>query len=419
MSMDRAIERRYWTLRRIIMVALIIAVAVALIWLSIGVGTTKSYRVSRANLVIATVTSGQFQDDLTVLATVEPAESVVVNIMQGGTVDEIFFEEGAIVEAGDPLVRFNNPSFELAVLQQEGTISEQINLNSETRLRLDQSLRDLRNQLTDIDYEIDSIKRDIERRKPLLDDGHISTDEMDRLLSDLDYQQERRSRTLEDIAAEESVYDQKIAQLDENDKRAELHLQIVRESLRDLTVRAPISGQLIDMDVTIGERAETNTSLGRIDNTDEYILMAQVDEFYIGRVAVGQDVSFNVNDQRYSGHIDKVFPQVTNGTFEVRIALDGAHPAGLRRGASLQVTLVLGASSESLLLENGSFHRDTGGRWAFVLDPSGEIASPRDIRLGRRNDKVSEVLEGLAEGDRVVTSSYAGITDMERLIISD
>src|SRR5690606_28792654 len=107
------------------------------------------------------------------------------------------------------------------------------------------------------------------------------------------------------------------------------------------------------------------------------------------------------------------------GTFNVDLSFDGGTPPDIRRGQTLQLNLTLGAPVDSLLLPVGGFLQDTGGTWAFVLDANGEYATKRDMRIGRRNARTIEVLEGLERGERVITSSYGSMVDMERIQLTD
>lgn len=148
---------------------------------------------------------------------------------------------------------------------------------------------------------------------------------------------------------------------------------------------------------------------------DQYKIVAQVDEFYVTRVSAGQDARFTLASRDFSARVDKVYPEITDGTFEVDLVFTGAEPDAIRRGQTIQMNLTLGNPAESLLLPIGGFIQDTGGNWAFVLDDSGEFATRRDIRVGRRNNRFIEVQEGLSAGDRVITSSYNQMTEMERI----
>ena len=96
----------------------------------------------------------------------------------------------------------------------------------------------------------------------------------------------------------------------------------------------------------------------------------------------------------------------------------GPEPASIQRGQTVQAKLTLGDSSKALLIPNGAFFNDTGGNWVFVVDPSGNSATKRQVQLGRRNSDFIEVLGGLKPGERVITSSYSGLIDKDRLNFS-
>jgi HlyD family secretion protein len=81
----------------------------------------------------------------------------------------------------------------------------------------------------------------------------------------------------------------------------------------------------------------------------------------------------------------------------------------------VQAKLTLGDSSRAVLVPNGAFFNDTGGSWIFVVDRGGKSATKRQVQLGRKNSDFIEVLDGLKPGERVVTSSYSGLTDKDHL----
>ncbi len=93
----------------------------------------------------------------------------------------------------------------------------------------------------------------------------------------------------------------------------------------------------------------------------------------------------------------------------------GETPRGIRRGQTLRMRLEIGQPADSLVLANGSFYDDTGGQWVFVVEASGNEALRRPVRFGRRNPEGIEVLEGLRQGETVITSSYDQFLDFERI----
>jgi HlyD family secretion protein len=144
-----------------------------------------------------------------------------------------------------------------------------------------------------------------------------------------------------------------------------------------------------------------------------------IDEFYLSRVDLGQAAHFDKGGKRYELTISKIYPQVNNGQFEIDLLFDGEEPRGIRRGQTIQAKLTLGDSNSAMLIPNGAFFQDTGGNWMFVVSDDGSEAVRRSVRLGRRNSRSIEVLDGLEVGEAVVTSPYSSFKEMDRLKLTD
>jgi HlyD family secretion protein len=135
-------------------------------------------------------------------------------------------------------------------------------------------------------------------------------------------------------------------------------------------------------------------------------------------VVIGQAASFERGGETYQLAISKLYPQVSNGQFEVDMVFAADEPEGIRRGQTIQLKLTLGDATPATLIPNGAFFQDTGGNWIFVVTPNGSEAVRRTVRLGRRNSRYIEVLDGLDRGEQVVTSPYTSFRDMDRLKLS-
>ena len=108
---------------------------------------------------------------------------------------------------------------------------------------------------------------------------------------------------------------------------------------------------------------------------------------------------------------------MNSGRFQVDMEFIGEVPSGIRRGQSLQIRLALGDETQALLIPKGGFYQQTGGNWIFKLSEDGKKAYKVDIQLGRQNPDYYEIIQGLKEGDKVVTSSYENYGDMGELIL--
>ena len=142
-----------------------------------------------------------------------------------------------------------------------------------------------------------------------------------------------------------------------------------------------------------------------------------IDEHYISRIYTGLKGTFTFNDTTYTLEIKKVYTQVTNGRFQVDMDFVGKVPTGIRRGQTLQIVLALSDERTALLLPKGGFYQQTGGNWIFKVSADGSKAYRVDMQLGNQNTDYYEVLQGLQEGDKVVTSSYENYGTMQELVL--
>ncbi len=155
--------------------------------------------------------------------------------------------------------------------------------------------------------------------------------------------------------------------------------------------------------------------LGQVDSLDRFKLVAQVDEFYLGRIVLGQVALFNTDGKDRKARVAKIYPQILKGTFKVDLSFEGDPPQGLHTGQAIDIKLELGGAAEAKMLPNGPFYQDTGGNWAFVVSPNGRFATRRNVRLGRKNPEFVEVVEGLQPGERVVISGYEAYLKVDRI----
>src|SRR5690606_29492612 len=142
---------------------------------------------------------------------------------------------------------------------------------------------------------------------------------------------------------------------------------------------------------------------------------AFVDEFYLPRIMLGQTATVDIGREQYTLEIGKIYPDVRDRQFEIDLEFLGTAPELIRRGQTLRMRLEIGQPADILVLANGTFYDDTGGQWVFVLADSGDYAERRSVRFGRRNPEGIEVLEGLGDGDRVITSSYESFLNFDRI----
>lgn len=419
MSMDRKIEKKQNKfLKPGAMVLGALAVGYFL-YSTFDASGGRTLRVENDRLVISTVTTGQFDDFIPVRGRVEPRSTIFLDAIEGGRVERIHVEDGAMLKAGDLIVELSNTGLQLDVLSNEARVTEQLNNMRTLELQLEQNMLGHRRSLVDINYQITRLTRLIERLEPLVEKGAARDAQLQDARDELTYYKNRREVTLVSQSTDERLQKAQVASMRASTEQLEANLRIAKTNLENLSVRAPLDGKLTAFDIEIGQSLNRGERIGQIDDPDRYKVTANIDEYYLNRVDILQQATFNIGGRDYTLEISKVYPNVTNGQFEVDMQfVGGEQPSDIRRGQTLNTRLQLGDPIPARLIPNGAFYQDTGGNWVFVVGSDGDTAVKRPVKLGRRNLSYIEVLEGLEPGERVITSPYTNYIDMERLELS-
>jgi len=201
-------------------------------------------------------------------------------------------------------------------------------------------------------------------------------------------------------------------------KQMKYSLDLMRQEVAALTVRANIDGQLTSLDAEVGQTKNKGDHLAQIDGFNGVKIRALVDDHYINRVVTGLTALYPTDNKTYKLVVKKVFVQITNGQFPVDMEFVGDVPPGLRKGQTLQINLTFGDEVPALLLPLGGFFQQTGGNWIFKVSDDGKTAYKVDLQLGRQNTNYYEVTRGLKEGDKVITSSYENYGTIQELILT-
>ena len=416
-AMDRVVERKRIDKRVLIGGgAAGVLLLILIFWLFAP--SADSLTVSRNRLAISTAQPGTFEDFLPVRARVTPLVTVYLDAVEGGRVEKKLVEDGAQVTQGQLLAVLSNAELQLSTLEKQAEVEQQLNNMRSQELALTQTRNSNLRDLNQAETDLAKARRQYDLYKPLADRGFISKKSVNDTKDDLDYQSKRLAILKQSIAQTEALQSSQLSQLRAASSSLNSSMGVAQDSLGQLNIRAPVTGELSGFDIQLGQSLQQGERIGQIDSAGANKLQADVDEFYLGRVAVGQTASADIEGKTYRLKVAKVYPQVRNGLFLVELVFVGPAPASVQRGQTIQAKLTIGDSSKALLIPNGAFFNDTGGNWVFVVDSSGNGASRRQVQLGRRNADFIEVLGGLQPGERVITSSYSGLVDKGRLTFS-
>ncbi|PJJ09379.1 HlyD family secretion protein [Flavobacterium sp. 1] len=373
----------------------------------------RSLTIKKDEITIKTVENDFFEDFMSFQAKAVPLNSMLVNIIEGGAVQEIFVENGDIVIKGQPLARLYNPNAELAYMQQETAIIEQINNLNKAKLDLRNQELNLEKDLIAIEHDYLDAKNLYDLNKKLFEQEILSKNEWEKTNENYRFQKERMNIIKQSVSKEKLANQIQIGQLNQSIGIMNKSLDILRTNKKNFLITAPISGRLSSFEPILGKTYSQNTSIGFIDDMKGYKLMADVDEFYLDKISEKQKGTVNFDNKTVAVQITKVIPEIKNGRFQVELDFVSSEKLDLKQGLSFGVKLNLSEKTKIKVLSKGSFYEETNGKWIFVV--SGNKAERREIKLGRENPLYYEVLGGLKADERVITSSYKDYKQVEVL----
>lgn len=414
--MDRAIDPRPARRKRMIALGCVGGVVLIAIAFWSSSFATSRVRVEADKVSIGTVEKGMFREFIPVTGTVQPIQTVFLDALEGGTLKHRFVEDGSMVKAGDPIIELSNPQLHMDAINREAQLLDQQNNLRNTRLAMDQQTTRLRDELLNLDKDLKRLEREGRVDERLAKDSLLAANTFLGNRENLEYMREKRKLVAANVRSDSLFRNTQMGSITNNLALIDQNLRFLRDNLQNLVIKAPIDGQLSGLNVEIGQTKQRGERIAQIDVLESFKVRARIPEHYVSRVSIGLQGSFTHAGKEHTIEVFKVFPEVSNGEFDVDLRFTGGRPADIRRGQTFQVRLQLSEDLQAVMLPRGPFFQDTGGQWVYAVDAAGK-AVKREVKLGRQNPDMYEVLEGLQPGDRVVTSRYAAFNDADELLI--
>ncbi|MBC5992674.1 efflux RND transporter periplasmic adaptor subunit [Pontibacter sp. SD6] len=413
--MDRVIEKKKFTPKKIALIAGGALVLVLVIYNILFAEHTSKLNVDSERVTIGNVQEGMFQEFIAVDGSVDPLNTFFLDITEGGRVDKIYTDDGRMVQKGDTILKLSNTTLQIDFMTRETQLYDLMNERQNSEITMKQDLIRKENELAEIDYNLALAKRKYDRNKMLIAEKVIPQEEFEASKDEYNYLSKRKTLADRSVKQDAKLMDDRLKQLDESIRRMQANINMARNTLNNLYVVAPITGQLSTLKAEVGESKGPGENIGQIDDMNGFKIKSRIDQHYISKVYPGLDGTFDFNGQTYKVKVAKVFPEVQNNTFQVDLDFVDGAPEGIRRGQTLQLKLNLNDGGKAVLIPRGGFYQSTGGNWVFVVNKSGDYAEKRSIKLGRQNPNYYEVLDGLQPGEKVVLSSYDSYGEIDRL----
>ena len=417
--MDRKIDKKKVIIKKYIMPAIVVVIVVFFATKVLISNNEARLNIDQSKISIETVQHNYFQDYIAVIGTVEPIQTIYLDAIEGGRVDEILIEEGNTVKKGDVIIKLSNNHLLLEISNIEAQVARAVNDLKTTRINHKNLLISAKIELLNLHYSLLEFERKYKSNELLYNQNHITNEEFQLSKEDYDFALQRMKLLKEKYNQDSILMKTRIQSSEEQIERMQNNLTYVRKRLEALDIKAPIEGKLAILYPEIGQVINYGTRIGSINVLDSYKIRVEVDEHYIARINKGLMGEFDFAGGTHKLKIKKIYPEVQNRRFALDMVFLSEIPEQIRIGQTARIKIELGESKMAILIPRGGFYQSTGGQYIYLLNNSEDFAIKKDIRIGRQNTGYYEVLEGLKAGDKVIVSSYDNFGDADKLILKN
>lgn len=362
----------------------------------------------------AVVEKRRLTETLQVSGTIDVEREEDVGALQPGILAAVRASIGQRVRAGDVLARIGSKSLQDQLAQAESTLDktrrDMEKLALENRYTMEAAAR----ARPALERAVTEAARDVENTRQLAAANAATT-------RDREAAQDREAAARDALARADADRDHAAAVYELTRKNSEADIALMtagirrlEEDLSDCTVRAPFDGTVMDSYAQPGAFISQYEKLFHLADTAHPRAVLDVPEDVVASLKTGQAVSVLSGSAQFPGVIERIGLEAqvsTSGstaTVPVYVTPTGG-PGTLIPGSSVSADIILGVKDGALVLPRAAYLSTGSEHTAYRIQ--GDRAFRVEVAFGIIQEDEVEVLSGLAEGDRVITSGYQDFID--------
>ena len=416
--MDIKLPPKKWYVKyRIHIVAGMLGVALLVMLIRVSTGP-RVMRINSDSVQTATVTSGEFSEYVNADGTLQPIQTIKVYTREGGYVEKVLVQDGAVVHKGDTLMILSDPELMRTIEAEREKWRKQNRTYRTSMIEMDQRRLSLAQNILQTKYELKRLEKEhnlvIEEFKM----GIKSKAQLDVADEEYNYKMETVRLQLESRRQDSVLNAIRQEALQDELEEGRRQLLNTEARLNDLVVTAPADGQLSGLSLEPSQRISSGTSIADIKRMDQFRMHLSINEFYIDKIAVGQPATITYEKKSYPMVISNTVPEIKGGSFDVYLVFTDSMPDNARIGKTYQARIEMGGQVQSVIVPKGNFYNFTHGAWVFRLNESHTHAVRVPVSIGRQNPRHFEILEGLKPGDEIIITGYDRIADADEVVLN-
>jgi len=363
-----------------------------------------------------TVAVRQIEEPIHITADVESSIRFDIEPKLSGSVETLYKKLGDTVEEGDPIAKLSSEEADLAYEQAMAAVDQAKIAIQTARQEQSVSRQELSAEIRKMELRLNEMQRQHNKLRNDYDSGLVSKADVDRSASELEtyrHDLELARKRLQSLSRPD-----RMAELENRLADAETALELRREALEQLTIKAPVGGVITQLSLIEGMMVRAAVSVGRIEQVDPVRIVAYLNEegakYVRGKTGLKYVLPGGEGQGQAPVSYLSSFPDPERNAYVLELTVPNGD-GRLKPGMKVSVELSEDAELSALAVPQYSVREEGSRRYVFVVEDG--IARKREVKTGRTTPSYYEVLSGVQEGESIAITGINALADGERVIV--
>ncbi len=402
--MDRVLPKKsklihYWKFALVIILLLLLLLILRIFLFD----SFNSISVKKENIEFYTLQNKNFEASFSTDGKVIPLQSYQVETPEGGKIEKVLKKIGDYVNKGDIIAVLSNDDLQMQLINSETEVANQINNLSTAKIQRNQSHLSQKRNLFSLKQQLNKKQREINHLKTMREKNFVSEEEYQTQFEDYETLKNNYELSAEEAKIDSLMREQQVIQIEQSLSQVRKNLVQMKNKVTNLTITAPINGQITDIVQSYGKILSAGSQIALIENNKQFYIQAKINQYYLKHLKKGAKAKLTDFNPEIIIEIENIHPKLEGDN--VTVDFIGVLPDNVKSGQVVNIDLLTTKSTHVLCIPLGEYLNENDYREVFVVDQSHKNAIRRPIETGRRNAQEIEVIKGLNEGDQIITSS--------------
>jgi len=372
--------------------------------------------IQKEDFYTAVTETGNVQASVSASGTVLPEFEEIKTSPIQSTIKRIHHNTGDNVESSDSILSLDTKNTILTLEKLKDQLALRENSVNQLKLQLEKSLIDLKTQYQIKKLRVESMAADLKEAKYLNKIGGGTKEKIEKADLNLNIAKLELNQIKATIANKEKSMKVDMKGLNYEINIQKKNVRELSEKLDEATITADKEGVITWIYNQIGQTVNIGQELVKIANLHSYKVEGTISDRHAAKLRNGGKIIIRINnDADINGEIVSISPSVQNHIIEFQAKLDTKNHPLLRPNLKVDVFVQTVLKENAIRVKNGAFYR--GGAKQKVFAVKDNMLIRRDVEFGHSNFDYVEIVKGLAEGEKIVTSDMSDYENRDKIKI--